>query len=110
MSREVLSKKAFDNWYFKYCEAERELLDAKRSCEVKKRDACLFLFSAYAKWSVSRFGEVLRPEQVDGLCELENPLILFLDEVKIDSSFRSKLALLLNRTYDERFGSASNGS
>jgi hypothetical protein len=44
------SKKAFENWYFKYCEAERELIHAKRSFDVKRRDACLFIFSSHVKW------------------------------------------------------------
>jgi hypothetical protein len=106
-SREVLSKKAFENWYFEYCEAERELLDAKRSFEVKRRDACLFLFSAYAKWSTQRFGEVLRPEHSVLQFEVENPVSLFFAEFEIDSSLRNLLAQLLNQAYDERFGSAS---
>jgi hypothetical protein len=110
MSRELFSKKAFENWYFEYCEAERELLEAKKSYEVKKRDACLFLFSAYAKWSISRFGEVLRPEQMEDQCEVENPSTPFFDELRIDSSLRSLLARLLNQVYDERFGGVSNGS
>jgi hypothetical protein len=110
MSREVLSKKALETWYFEYCEAEREFLDAQRSCGVKKRDACLFLFSAYAKWSLSKFGEVLRPEQMEGECEIENPLAIFFDEFKIDSSLRNLLARLLNQGYDERFGGTCNGS
>ena len=106
MSREMLSKKAFENWYFEYCEAERELIDAQRSCEVKKRDACLFLFSSYAKWSTNRFGEVVRPEHG----ESESPLTLFFEEFNIDSSLRSVLARLLNEAYGERLRSASNGS
>lgn len=107
MSREILSKKAFENWYFEYCEAERELHDAKRSYEVKRRDACLFLFSSYAKWCMSRFGEVLRPEQPAIQCEVENPVVLFFDDFKIDFCLRSVLAQLLNQTYNERFGGAS---
>jgi hypothetical protein len=104
MSREILSKRAFENWYFEYCEAERELLEAKRSFEVKKRDACLFLFSSYAKWSTGRFGEVLRPEQPAYQREAENPVVLFFDEFKVDSCLRIALAQLLNHVYDERFG------
>jgi len=110
MSREVLSKKAFDNWYFEYCEAERELLDAKRSCEVKKRYACLFLFSAYSKWSLGRFGEVLRPVQSEGQSEMRNPLTLFFDEFKVDSSLRCVMSRLLRQVYEEKFGGTINGS
>ncbi len=107
MSREVLSKKAFENWYFEYCEAERELLEAKRSFEVKQRDACLFLFSAYAKWSMSKFGEVLRPGLLNVQCGVENPVVLFFDEFKVDSCLRVVLSRLLNRVYDEKFGGIS---
>ncbi len=107
MSREIFSKKAFENWYFEYCEAERELLEAKRSFEVKKRDACLFLFSSYAKWSTSKFGEVLRPEPPTLQCEATSPSVLFFDEFKVDSCLRVVLSRLLNRVYDERFGGVS---
>ena len=107
MSREMLSRKAFENWYFEYCEAERDLLDAKRNFEVKKRDACLFIFSAYVKWCKNRFGDVLRPEQSVIQLRAENPVVLFFAEFKIDSCLRNLLAQLLNQAYDERFGSAS---
>jgi len=107
MSREILSSRAFENWYFEYCEAERELQDAQRSFEVKKRDACLFLFSAYSKWCTGRFGEILRPEQTAVQCEVEDPGVLFFDEYKIGSSLRSVLSQMLNQVYDERFGGVS---
>ncbi len=85
------------------------LLEAKRSFEVKKRDACLFLFSSYAKWSTSRFGEILRPEQSTLQYGIENPVVLFFDEFKIDSCLRVELAQLLNQVFDERFVGVSKG-
>ena len=101
----MLSKGAFEDWYFKYCEAEREFLDAKRSFELKRRDICLFLFSAYADWCRKRFGEVLRPEQ--SAVDVEKPVDLFFVEFKVTSCFRDMLTRLLNEAFNEGFGGVS---
>jgi len=103
----MLSKKAFDNWYFEYSEAEREFFEAKQAFEVKLRDICLFLFNAYADWCRHRYGEVLRPEPIVIDSEVERPVELFFSEFEVGSCFRGVVTRLLNQAFDERFGGVS---
>lgn len=103
----MLSKGAFENWYFEYCEAEREFLDARRSFELKRRDISLFLFSAHTDWCGNRFGEVLRPKRTAVRGDLEQAVDLFFAEFKVTSCFRDTLTRLLNEAFDERFGELS---
>jgi hypothetical protein len=100
MSREILSKKAFENWYFEYSEAEREFLDAKRSFEMKKRDICLFLFKAYKEWCNRRYGEVVRPEPYDFCEEAKKPIKLFLVDFGVGSRFQGLVTELLNQNFE----------
>ena len=104
----TFSKEAFGNWYFEYCEAEREFLDARRIFEVKRRDICLFLIRVYAEWCRNRFGAVLRPAQsnITG-SDFERTVALFFDEFEIPSRFRDVVTRLLNQAFDERFGGVS---
>ena len=101
----MLSKRAFENWYFEFCEAEREFLEAKKIFELKRRDICLFLFKTYAEWSRIRFGEVLRPGQSATAGVLEKAVDLFFTEFGINSCFQDVVTRLLNQAFDERFGS-----
>ena len=100
----LFSKRAFENWYFEYSEAEREFLDAKQVFEVKRRDICLFLFNVYADWCYRKYGEVLRPEPIVFCGQVEKPLDLFFSDFEVGSCFRGILARLLNQAFDERFG------
>ena len=103
----MLSKRAFERWYFDYSEAEREYMEARHSFEVKRRDVCLFLFASYAEWGRKRFGEVLRPEESAVGGEVEKPVDLFFAEFEVGSCFRDMVTRLLNQTFDERFGGVS---
>ena len=98
----MLSKKAFENWYFEYSEAEREFLYAKQSFEVKKRDICLFLFTSYSDWCKYRFGEVVRPEPIGFDDEAKKTIDLFFVEFSVSSCLRGLFTRLLNQAFDER--------
>jgi hypothetical protein len=101
MSREMLSKKAFENWYFEYSEAEREFLEAKRNFDVKIRDICLFLFKAYACWCKEKYGKVLRPESHLEDDTFGRPVEVFFSEFDVGSAFRELSLRLLNQAYDD---------
>lgn len=102
MSREMLSKRAFENWYFEYCEAEREFSEAKRCFELKKRDICLFLFSAYSEWCKLRFGLVLKPQDSVDRSHRETAADLFCADCRIDPVFRVIATQMLSRVFHER--------
>ena len=97
-----MSKRALENWYFEYSEAEREFVEAKRDFEVKRRDVCFFLFSVYAKWCKDRFGKILRPEPSNG-SEAEKPLNIFFIDFEVDSFFQDAISKMLNQAFDEKF-------
>ena len=98
----MLSKRAFERWYFDYSEAEREFLEAKRSFEVKKRDVCLFLFNAYSEWCKQKFGRVVRPLcSVGGYVE-EKPVDLFHGDFGTNPVFRIIATQMLNQAFTEK--------
>jgi hypothetical protein len=103
----MLSKRAFEKWYFDYLEAELEFHEATKTFEMKKRDVCLFLFNAYADWCRKRFGEVLRPEDLATGIEVEKTVDIFFEEFEVSFCFRGKATELLNQAFSERFGGAS---
>ena len=96
------SKRAFDNWYFDYSEAEREFLEAKRSFEVKKRDVCLFLFNAYSEWCKQKFGHVVRPLCSVGDYVEEKPVDLFHRDFGTNPVFQAIATQMLNQAFDEK--------
>lgn len=103
----MLSKRAFERWYFDYSEAERDFHEAIQTFEMKKRDVCLFLLNAYADWCRKRFGEVIRPEDLVAGGEVERLVDIFFDEFEVSSCFRGKATKLLNQAFSERFGGSS---
>jgi len=95
-------KRAMQNQYFEYAEANRLFQEVERSYRSRVRELMTIVFGIYAEWCKQRFGAVLRPWYwKEG--KVEDPIKIFYEELGVhDRKFRSLVTRYLDLIFDEK--------